>query len=64
MTASTPDDDEIVSIDDFEAALGRLIVTAIESDVDPSGSWVYRTKDEPTDVEVMILELDDRETTD
>lgn len=58
MTASPPDD-EIVSVEDFEAALGRVVAAAVESDIDPRGSWVYRTDDEPTAVEVMVLELDE-----
>lgn len=60
MTAHSADDEEIVSAEDFEAALGGLVLTALESDINPHGSWVYHTNDGETDVEVMVFELDEK----
>jgi hypothetical protein len=47
----------MATADDFEAALGRAILTARRNDIDPRGSWEYRTDEESPDMEVMIVEL-------
>lgn len=58
MTGHSPDDEKITSDEDFDTALGGLVLAALESDVDPHGSWVYHTDDGEADIEVMIFELD------
>lgn len=60
MTPHLPDD-EIRSTEEFETALGRVMLSTLDSDVDPRGSWVYRTDDSTPDVEVMVCELSDGE---
>lgn len=57
MTADFTADDDISSTDDFEAALGRLLLAALQNDIDPRGSWEYRTEGPASDVEVMVVEL-------
>jgi hypothetical protein len=59
MTPHSPDDAEIASVEDFEAALGSAVLAALRSDIDPYGSWVYQTEAGTTDVEVMVFELDE-----
>ena len=58
MTDATADD-EIASAKEFEAALGRVILAALESDVDPRGTWEYRTDGTGSDMEIMVVELAD-----
>lgn len=60
MTTDSNSADEIESAEDFEDALHGLLVTALESGVDPRGSWEYRSDGLPSDWEVMILELQAR----
>lgn len=43
---------------EFEAALGRLIVSADENGIDPAGSWVCRSDGSDTDWEAVVVELD------
>lgn len=57
MTTDSPSDDEILSADDFEAALGQVILAGLQSDIDLRGTWEYRTDGETPDVEVMVVEL-------
>lgn len=57
MTPHLPDDAEIANVEDFKAAVGSAVLAALQSDIDPYGSWVYRTDDEAGDVEVMVFEL-------
>lgn len=57
MTADFTADDDISSTDDFEDALGRLLLAALRNDIDPRGSWAYRTDGPTSDVEVMVVEL-------
>ncbi|WP_198945717.1 hypothetical protein [Halorubrum sp. SD612] len=52
-------DDEISSKKEFEAALGRVLLAALENDVDPRGTWEYRTDGTGSDMEVMVVELAD-----
>ena len=52
-------DDKISSTADFEAAINRVILTALENDIDPRGTWEYRTKERDSDMEVMVVELAD-----
>lgn len=59
MTSDSTADDEISSTDEFEAALGRVVLGALENGVDPRGTWEYRTDGTNSDVEVMIVELAD-----
>lgn len=57
MTTDFTPDDEMSSTEDFEAALGGVILAAIRNDVDPRGTWEYRTDGPISDVEVMVVEL-------
>lgn len=57
MTTDSTSDDEMATADEFKAALGRVILTAHRNDIDPRGSWEYRTDEENPDMEVMIVEL-------
>lgn len=57
MTSDPVFDGEIESAADFEAALHTLLVTALANDVDPRGSWEYRSDGLPSDWEVMVAEL-------
>ncbi|MEZ3172680.1 hypothetical protein ABNG03_19025 [Halorubrum sp. RMP-47] len=59
MTTDRTSDDEITSKTEFEAALGRMICAALENDVDPRGTWEYRTDGAGSDMEVMVIELAD-----
>lgn len=59
MTTDFTSDDEISSTEDFDAALGRVILGALQSDIDPRGTWEYRTDGPASDVEVMVVELAD-----
>jgi hypothetical protein len=56
-----PTDGEITTDEAFEAALGRLLLLAIQNGVDPLGSWVHRSDERATDLEVLVYELDDGE---
>lgn len=51
--------DDVSSPEEFEAALGQVLRAAMESDVDPRGSWVYRDDGTGANVEVQIVELAD-----
>lgn len=57
MTTDSTSDDEISSADDFEAALGEVILAALQNDIDLRGTWEYRTDGETPDLEVMVVEL-------
>lgn len=57
MTTDSTSNDEMATADDFEAALGRAILTAHRNDIDPRGSWEYRSDEGNPDMEVMIVEL-------
>ena len=59
MTSDPTFDDEISTAKEFEAALGRVILAALENDVDPRGAWEPRNGEAGSDVEVMIVELAD-----
>ncbi|WP_434521475.1 hypothetical protein [Halorubrum sp. AS12] len=59
MTADFTSDDEISSTEEFETALGRVILAALENGVDPRGTWEYRANGTNSDVEVMVVELAD-----
>lgn len=59
MTSDPTFDDEISTAKEFEAALGRVILAALENDVDPRGAWELRNGEAGSDVEVMIVELAD-----
>jgi hypothetical protein len=59
MTTDSPSDDEVSSTEEFEAALGQLVLAALESDTDPSGTWEYRDNGTESDMEVIIVELAD-----
>ncbi|ACV12434.1 hypothetical protein Huta_2267 [Halorhabdus utahensis DSM 12940] len=51
-------DDELTNSEDFERTLGRVLLSALAGDVDPRGSWVYRTDGAGPDLEVMVVELE------
>ena len=57
MTPDAPD--EMTDAQDFERTLGRVLLAALKADVDPRGSWVYRTDGMGSDLEVVVYELDD-----
>ena len=59
MTTGPASDDEISTAREFEAALGRVILAALESGVDPRGAWEFRNGEAGSDMEVMIVELAD-----
>lgn len=50
--------DDLEDIEDFEHALGQMLLIALERDLDPRGSWVYRTDGIGPDLEVMVHELE------
>lgn len=50
-------DDEMSSTTDFETALGNVILTALQNDIDPWGTWEYRTDRPDSDTEVMVVRL-------
>lgn len=57
MTNEFTADEEISSTAEFESALGRLLLVARRNDVDPRGSWEYRSDGPESDVEVVVVEL-------
>ncbi len=58
MTSELPDDTEITTPAEFDAALQRLLRATLANDVDPRGSWEYHTTaDDVDNLEVMIVEL-------
>lgn len=59
MTTDDTPNDEISSTEEFEGALGRVILAAFENGVDPRGTWEYRNNGTNSDVEVMVVELAD-----
>lgn len=58
MTHDPPLDGPITSPAQFETALGHLLIAAAGNDVDPAGSWEYRSDDAGRDWEVMVIELE------
>jgi hypothetical protein len=64
VTHSNPYDDEISSREDFERAIRSLLVVALRNDVDPRGSWEYRTEDTHPDFEAVVVELQARDESD
>lgn len=56
--------DEVTTADEFEAALGSLLITAARNGVEPRGSWVYRNGDTRVDWEVLVHELEPSGETD
>lgn len=57
MTTDFISDDEMSSTADFEAALSQVILTALKNDIDPWGTWEYRTDGPSADTEVMVVRL-------
>lgn len=57
MTIDFTSDDEMSSTADFEAALGQLLLFALRNDVDPRGTWEFRTDGTNASMEVMVVEL-------
>ena len=53
-----PFDGGIRTEDEFNTTLGDLLLAAQRNNVNPSGSWVVRTRGEVPDWEVQIFELD------
>jgi hypothetical protein len=53
-----PTDGEVTTDEAFEAALGRLLLLATQNGIDPLGSWVYRSDQTTTDLEVVVYELE------
>jgi len=64
MTSNQPFDDELTSPEDFDDALYNLLHAALQNGIDPRGAWEYRTDGTSTDWEVMVVELQSKETTD
>lgn len=53
-----PDNELITTVDEFEMAFGKLLKSATCNDIDPRGSWVFRSDDETDpDWEAEIVEL-------
>ena len=59
MTTSNTPGDGISSTEEFETALSRVVLAALENGVDPRGTWEYRANGTNSDVEVMVVELAD-----
>lgn len=57
MTDDFSSDDEMSSTEEFETALGRVILTALDSDIDPWGTWEYCTDGANSDAEIMVVRL-------
>lgn len=57
MTANFTADDDVSSPDEFEAALGKIVLSALQEGIDLRGAWEYRTDDGTPDLEVTIVEL-------
>lgn len=59
MTSDAADspDQEISTEAEFESALQRLILSALERNVDPQGAWEYRNGQAHPDLEVLVTEL-------
>lgn len=51
---------DITTAAEFDAALGELLLTALDNDVDMWGAWEYRKEDRTADVEAMIVELENK----
>lgn len=50
--------DEITTAAEFDVALEKLLLTALDNDVDICGAWEYRTNGSGPDIETMIVELE------
>lgn len=59
MTSKSPFDDDITDPNEFEAALGQLLRTALENGIDLKGSWEFRSDGDGNDFEIIVYELDD-----
>ncbi|NHX35147.1 MULTISPECIES: hypothetical protein [Halolamina] len=59
MTIDFTSDGEMSSTEDFEEALSRVLLSALENDIDPRGTWEYRTDGTASDMEIMVVELAD-----
>lgn len=57
MTDNFSSDDEMSSTEEFETALGQVIHTALDNEIDPWGTWEYRTDGANSDTEVMVVRL-------
>lgn len=57
MTTDSTSNEEITTTEEFEVALGQIILAALQNDVDLQGAWEYRTEGETPDMEVMVVEL-------
>ncbi|MFB6173034.1 MAG: hypothetical protein ABEI39_00170 [Halobacteriales archaeon] len=55
MTRDTSD--AVTTVEKFEATLGQLLVSALENDIDPRGTWEYRHDGVGSDLEVLVVEL-------
>lgn len=56
-TDSNPFDGAISTAEDFDDALRELVLTALDNDVDPTGSWVARNGSGTPDFEIEVYEL-------
>jgi hypothetical protein len=54
---SGDDEQEIRTAAEFDAALTRILRSAVENGVDPGGSWEIRNGASKPDWEVQIFEL-------
>lgn len=64
MSRDNPSDDEIVSDEEFEQRLGKVVRAAASNGIDPRGSWEIRNGAELPDWETMIVELEKSEADD
>lgn len=64
MTSGSSFDGDVTTVEEFEAALGTLLVEALHNDIDPRGAWEFRAGGAPPDWEVMVVELQTRDEPD
>lgn len=57
MTADSPFDGTLTDETEFESLLGQLLLAALDNDVDPKGSWVFREDGVERHMEVQVTEL-------
>lgn len=58
MTHENPYEEAITTTEEFETALGNLLLAAISNDINPRGTWTYRNSDGEPDWEAMVVELE------
>lgn len=59
-----PVDHDVTTDEEFEVALGKLLLEAVKNGIDLKGSWVYRNGEVAPDWEVTVVELEKRDVAD